>query len=41
MVQYYYTGHNPGYGFKKEQIKILADINAEIDMDIYCLSKDE
>ncbi len=41
IVQYYYTGHNPGYGFEKEQIKILADINAEIDMDIYCLCDDE
>jgi len=41
IVQYYYTGHNPGYGFEKEQIKILADINAEIDMDIYCLCEDE
>ena len=41
IVQYYYTGHNPGYGFEKNQIKILADINAEVDMDIYCLNKDE
>jgi hypothetical protein len=40
LVQYYYTGCNPGYGFEKEQVKILADINAEIDMDIYCLSDD-
>ena len=40
IVQYYYTGCNPGYFFEKEQIKILADINAEIDMDIYCLSDD-
>jgi hypothetical protein len=41
IVQYYYIGHNPGYGFEKEQIKILADMNAEIDMDIYCLCEDE
>ena len=41
VVQYYYTGHNPGYEFDKEQIKILADINAEIDMDIYCLCEDK
>ncbi len=41
IVQYYFTGHNPGYGFNKGQIKILADINAEIDIDIYCLSEDE
>jgi len=40
IVQYYYSGHNLGYGFEKEKIKILADINAEIDMDIYCLCED-
>lgn len=40
IIQYYYSGCNPGYVFEKEQIKILASINAEIDMDIYCLSKD-
>ena len=41
IVQYYYTGHNPGYGFDREQVKVLADINADIDMDIYCLCEDE
>ena len=41
VVQYYYIGHNPGYGFEKERINILADINAEIDMDIYCLCEDK
>jgi hypothetical protein len=40
VVQYYYTSCNPGYSFEKEQIKMLADINAEIDMDVYCLSED-
>jgi hypothetical protein len=40
IVQYYYSGQNPGYGFVKEQIKILADINAEVDMDIYCLCEE-
>jgi hypothetical protein len=40
VVQYYYTGHNPGYGFDKRQIKILSAINAEVDMDIYCLCGD-
>ncbi|MCW3787379.1 DUF4279 domain-containing protein [Plebeiibacterium sediminum] len=40
IVQYYYTGCNPGFAFEKKQVKILADINAEIDMDIYCLSKE-
>ena len=40
IVQYYYSGHNPGYGFEREQVKILTDINAEIDMDIYCLADD-
>jgi len=41
IVQYYYRGPNPGYVFEKEQIKILANINAEIDIDIYCISEDE
>ncbi len=41
VVQYYYTGPNPGYCFDKEQVKLLADISAEIDMDIYCLCEDE
>ena len=41
IVQYYYTGNNPGYVFEKEQIKILAAINAEVDMDIYCLCEEE
>ncbi|MFW5804201.1 MAG: DUF4279 domain-containing protein [bacterium] len=40
VVQYYYTNCNPGYAFEKEQVKILSDINAEIDIDIYCLSED-
>lgn len=40
VVQYYYTGCNPGFTFKKEQVKILSSIDAEIDMDIYCLSED-
>nr|WP_319399136.1 DUF4279 domain-containing protein [uncultured Carboxylicivirga sp.] len=40
MVQYYYTGHNPGFTLTNEQIKILADINAEIDIDVYCLCED-
>lgn len=39
IVQYYYSGCNPGYAFEKRQVKILADIDAEIDMDIYCLSE--
>ena len=33
IVQYYCTGNNLGYVFEKEQIKILAEIHAEIDID--------
>jgi hypothetical protein len=40
IVQYYYTGHNPGYGLSKEQINVLSAMNAEVDMDIYCLGED-
>ena len=41
IVQYYHTGHNPGYTFSKGQIQLLATLNADIDMDIYCLSDEE
>jgi hypothetical protein len=41
IIQYYYKSHNPGCVFEKEQIKILAEINAEVDIDIYCLYEDE
>ncbi|MCG8409971.1 MAG: hypothetical protein MI739_01665, partial [Bacteroidales bacterium] len=40
IVQYYNTGCNPEFAFEKEQIKMLAKIDADIDMDIYCLSED-
>lgn len=41
IVQYYYTGYNPGYAFNNKQIKLLAEINADIDIDVYCLCEDE
>lgn len=41
VVQYYRDGWNPGYFFSRELIKLLADINAEIDIDTYCLSEDK
>jgi hypothetical protein len=37
IIQYYYTGNNPGLTLDKIHIKLLSDIEAEIDMDIYCL----
>jgi len=40
IVQYYYTGCNPGYSLNKKEVKMLAEINAEIDIDIYCLNED-
>ncbi len=39
IVQYYYDGCNPGIYLKPEHIKILADINSSIDIDIYCLGE--
>lgn len=39
IVQYYYNGCNPGYNLTKEQIAIMAEINAEIEFDVYCLGK--
>lgn len=39
IVQYYYDSCNPGYNLTKEQIKLLAEINGEIEFDIYCLNE--
>jgi hypothetical protein len=39
VVQYYYDDCNPGYNLTKEQIKILAEIKGEIELDIYCLNE--
>jgi Domain of unknown function (DUF4279) len=39
IVQYYYDGYNPGTFIKKEQIKILSEINCSINIDIYCLNE--
>jgi hypothetical protein len=41
VVQYYYDSCNPGYNLTKEQIKMLAEINGEIEFDIYCLNNAE
>ena len=41
IVQYYRDGWNPGYFFNSGLIGLLADINAEIDIDTYCLSEDK
>jgi hypothetical protein len=41
VVQYYYDGCNPGYNLTKEQIKMLAEIDGEIEFDIYCLSEEK
>ncbi|MBN1181925.1 MAG: DUF4279 domain-containing protein [Bacteroidales bacterium] len=39
VAQYYYDGCNPGVSINKECIKTLADISADIDIDIYCLGE--
>ena len=41
VVQYYRDGWNPGYFFSRELVRLLADVNAEIDIDTYCLSEDK
>lgn len=41
IVQYYYTGCNPGIRFEKEEIRILSEIGAEIDVDLYVLTEDK
>ncbi|PJZ23878.1 hypothetical protein CH352_18930 [Leptospira hartskeerlii] len=40
IIQYYYTGSNPGYFLSKEIINTLAEIGSEVDIDCYCLSSD-
>jgi hypothetical protein len=41
IVQYYYTGWNPGVHIDKKKLKVLSEIEASIDIDIYCLSEEE
>jgi hypothetical protein len=41
VVQYYKDGWNPGYFFSCDLVRLLADINAEIEIDTYCLSEDK
>ena len=38
IVQYYYDGCNPGYHFNEQVISILSELQASIDLDVYCLS---
>lgn len=38
IVQYYYDGCNPGIHINKENVTILAELGASIDIDIYCLA---
>jgi hypothetical protein len=40
IVQYYYSGYNPGYHFSVEKMKILSEANLEIDIDTYCLTEE-
>ncbi|PCJ82776.1 MAG: hypothetical protein COA57_13100 [Flavobacteriales bacterium] len=35
IVQYIYEGCNPGLHFDNDRLKIITDIGAEIDVDIY------
>jgi hypothetical protein len=38
VAQYVYNGCNPGFHFSKEVLAQIQFIEAELDMDIYCLS---
>lgn len=40
IVQYYYSGCNPGYHFSVDKMKILCEANLEIDIDAYCLTEE-
>ena len=37
IVQYLYDSFNPGLHFSNSQLKIITDIGADIDVDIYVL----
>ena len=37
IVQYYYSGHNPGYHFSIDNMKVFIEANLEVDIDTYCL----
>lgn len=40
IVQYYYDGFTPGYHFTAQTLHTLSEANLEMDIDVYCLSKD-
>jgi hypothetical protein len=40
IVQYFSTSNNPGYYFSAKSIKIMSNIDAELQMDIYCLHEE-
>jgi hypothetical protein len=37
VVQYYNQSNNPGFSLSKQSLKVLTEIEAEFDLDIYCL----
>lgn len=41
IVLYYYSGSNPGFHFSNKNLQLIAEIGAELDLDIYCLSESE
>ncbi len=40
VIQYYYSGCNPGFRFDKGVVQILSALGASIDIDLYCLSEE-
>lgn len=38
IVQRYYSGYNPGFYFQNDLLKIVYDIGANLDIDVYCLA---
>lgn len=37
VVQYYYTGCNPGYSFDNKLLGTIYESGAALDIDVYCL----
>jgi len=40
VVQYYYSGCNPGFHLNTKTLSILSYIGIEVDVDIYCLASE-
>jgi hypothetical protein len=40
VVQYYYSGCNPGFHLSAKTLSLLSHTGVEVDVDIYCLASE-